>query len=209
MEKIYNTKEIENLYKTGIYKITCLANKKLYIGSACGFKSKPIKKNGFFRRWYEHIRDLKANKHKNKHLQFAWNKYGQENFIFEILELCNQDVALEKEKYYINLYQTTNHNYGFNILNGHLANYNKFTQEHRKKISNALKNKKRPIEIVKKWSNKVQQIDENQQIIAEYYSMSEAERKTGIIRQDIGQACIGKKIKKAGGYFWKKVKDIV
>lgn len=39
--------------------------------------------------------------------------------------------------------------------------------------------------------------------------MCEAERKTGIMRQDIGQACIGIKIKRAGGFFWKKVKDIV
>lgn len=209
MQKIYNVKEIEDLYKTGIYQITCLSNNKIYIGSACGFKSKPVKKNGFYRRWTEHIRDLEANKHRNKHLQFAWNKYGKSNFIFDILEFCNQNEASQREEYYINFYQSSNHKYGFNMLKGHLANYTKFTQEHKQKISNALIGKKRPLEIVKKWSNKVQQIDENQQVIAEYYSMSEAERKTGIMRQDIGQACIGKKIQKAGGYFWKKVKDIV
>lgn len=209
MEKIYNVKDIESLYKTGIYQITCLANSKIYIGSACGFKSKPIKKNGFYRRWNEHINDLQANKHRNKHLQAAWNKYGKENFIFEILEFCDQNEALKREEYLINFYRSYDHKYGFNMLKGHLANYNKFTEEHKKKISNALKGKSRPLEVVKKWSNKVQQINDNQEVVAEYYSMSEAERKTGIMRQDIGQACIGKKIKKAGGYFWKKVKDIV
>ena len=39
--------------------------------------------------------------------------------------------------------------------------------------------------------------------------MSEASRITGIMRQDIGQACIGKKIKKAGGFYWERVEDIV
>lgn len=209
MEKIYNIKEIEDLYKTGIYKILCLGNNKIYIGSACGFKSKPIKKNGFYRRWNEHIRDLKLNKHKNKHLQNAWNKYGKENFKFEIIEFCDHTEALKKEEYYINFFKTTDHNIGFNMLKRHLANYTKFSKEHKQKISNALKGKKRPLEVVQKWSNKVQQIDENQLIVAEYYSIAEAERQTGIQRQDIGQACIGKKIKKAGGFFWKKVKDIV
>lgn len=206
MEKIYNIKNIEDLYKTGIYKINCLANNKVYIGSACGTKSRPINKNGFCRRWREYINDLKANKHRNKHLQFAWNKYGENSFQFEIIEFCVQEKALEREKYYINIFQSANHEYGFNMFNGHLANYTKFTEGHKQKISNALIGRKRPLEVVQKWSNKVQQIDENQQVIAEYYSMAEAERQTGIQRQDIGQACIGKKIKKAGGYFWKKLK---
>lgn len=209
MQKIYNVREIEDLYKTGIYKITCLANNKIYVGSACGSKSIPRKKNGFYRRWNEHIKDLEANRHRNKHLQYAWNLYKKETFSFEIIEFCSLEEAKIREEYYITLYKSANHEYGFNMLNGHLANYAKFTQEHKQKIAIALKGRKRPLEIVKKWSNKVQQIDENQQVIAEYYSMSEASRKTGIMRQDIGQACIGKKMQKAGGYFWKKVKDIV
>ncbi len=206
MEKIYNVNNIEDLYKTGIYKINCLANNKVYIGSACGFKNRSNKKNGFYRRWLDHLSKLEINKHRNRHLQCAYNKYGKESFIFEIIEFCSQEEALIKEQYYINLYKASNHEYGFNILNEHLANYTKFTEEHKQKISKALLGKKRPLEIVQKWSNKVQQIDENQQIIAEYYSIAEAERQTGIQRQDIGQACIGKKIKKAGGYYWKKLK---
>lgn len=203
--KNYNVKDIEDLYKTGIYKITCISNNKIYIGSACG-NSKAKSKKGFYRRWYDHIKKLKANDHRNKILQNAWNKYGEENFIFEILEFCDISVAKEKEEEYINTY--TN-DILFNILKSHLANYKSFTKEHKQKISISLKGKKRPIEIVKKWSNKVQQINKEGIVVAEYYSMSEAERQTGIMRQDIGQAVIGKKIKKAGGYYWKKVKDIV
>lgn len=39
--------------------------------------------------------------------------------------------------------------------------------------------------------------------------MSEASRVTGIQRQDIGQSIIGRKCKTAGGFIWKKDKDIV
>jgi len=208
MQKIYNVEKIEDLYKTGIYKIVCLANNKIYVGSACGTQG-TLKKQGFYKRWSDHINKLKSNIHKNKHLQYAWNLYGENSFQFEILEFCNKDRAEDREKYFIILYDSSNHKQGFNMLNGHLANYKRFTEEHKQKISNALKGKKRPLEIVKKWSNKVQQLDENKKVIAEYYSMSEAERITGVMRQDIGQACIGKKIQRAGGYFWKKVKDIV
>lgn len=183
-------------------------NNKVYIGSAFGTNNSSKKRNGFYRRWEEHIKDLRKNIHKNKHLQSAWNKYGENNFEFEILEFC--DITdIDKEVYYIKLYKACDHNFGFNMLNGNLGNYNKHTKEHNQKISNSLKGKIRPLEVVKKWSNKVQQFNDKLEIVGEYYSMSEAERKTGVMRQDIGQACIGIKIKKAGGFFWKKVKDIV
>lgn len=204
--KNYCVKDVEDLYKTGIYKITCLSNNKVYIGSACGRSSTPSKK-GFIRRWTEHSRKLKEGIHKNKYLQHAYNKYGEDMFIFEILEFCTIEESDIKEKYYIDFYDNL---YGiFNILKGSLHNYKEHTKEHNQKIAQALKGKKRPLEIVKKWSNKVQQLDKQGNVVAEYYSMSEAERQTGIMRQDIGQAVIGRKMKKAGGYYWKKVKDIV
>lgn len=75
----------------GIYKITNKTNGKFYIGS-----SKNISK-----RFREHKLDLKKNKHKNKKLQNAFNKYGEENFIFEILEECNlENLLVLENKYY-------------------------------------------------------------------------------------------------------------
>jgi len=65
----------------GIYKIENIINKKCYYGS-----SKNIEK-----RWSCHKNDLNKNKHDNSYLQRAWNKYGKENFIFEIVELCSKD----------------------------------------------------------------------------------------------------------------------
>lgn len=37
-------------------------------------------------RKYEHFSKLRKNKHCNNHLQKAWNKYGEKNFEFSILE---------------------------------------------------------------------------------------------------------------------------
>ena len=77
----------------GIYKIENKVNNKCYIGS-----SKNIKK-----RWQEHKRTLKKGTHHSKALQNAWNKYGEENFIFEILCNCLFDELLIKEQEYFNI----------------------------------------------------------------------------------------------------------
>jgi len=59
-----------------IYRITNMANGKFYIGSA----------DSFARREWQHKYALRRNEHKNPHLQAAWNKYGEEMFVFEIVE---------------------------------------------------------------------------------------------------------------------------
>lgn len=59
-----------------IYRITNMANNKFYIGSA----------ESFARREWQHKYDLKRGVHKNPRLQAAWNKYGEEMFVFEIIE---------------------------------------------------------------------------------------------------------------------------
>lgn len=59
-----------------IYRITNMANDNFYIGSA----------ESFPRREWQHKYDLKRGQHKNPRLQSAWNKYGEEMFVFEIIE---------------------------------------------------------------------------------------------------------------------------
>jgi group I intron endonuclease len=75
----------------GVYSIRNEVNGKQYVGKAEGQK-------GFKGRWYIHKSDLKANKHPNQHLQNAYNKYGIENFTFNILEICDPSKVSIKEK---------------------------------------------------------------------------------------------------------------
>lgn len=75
----------------GIYRIKNLINGKCYYGS-----SKKIKK-----RWKTHLNQLRNKKHINCILQNAWNKYGENNFIFEIVEECELEKLFEVEQKYI------------------------------------------------------------------------------------------------------------
>jgi group I intron endonuclease len=63
-------------YRAGIYNIYCTVNGKQYVGSS----------NDIQRRWGEHRRDLRAKEHHCPHLQNAWNKYGENAFIFNVIE---------------------------------------------------------------------------------------------------------------------------
>jgi group I intron endonuclease len=61
----------------GVYKITNTVDGKVYIGSTT------IDTNW---RWSTHKSLLKIGKHHNRHLQRAWNKYGESAFTFEVVE---------------------------------------------------------------------------------------------------------------------------
>jgi group I intron endonuclease len=75
----------------GIYRIKNLKNKKCYYGS-----SKNIEK-----RWRTHLNNLKNGKHHNIHLQRSWDKYGEHNFVFEVVEECDKNILLELEQKYL------------------------------------------------------------------------------------------------------------
>lgn len=77
----------------GIYRIKNLINGKCYYGS-----SKNIEK-----RWSMHKIKLNNNTHINCILQRAWDKYGEDNFSFEIVEECDINVLLETEQKYLDL----------------------------------------------------------------------------------------------------------
>lgn len=94
--------------ESGIYCIKNMLNNKVYIGQALSLK----------RRIYEHKYFLELGKDKSTALQRAVNKYGLENFDFSILEYCEPSELNDKEIYYIQEYNSTNRNYGYNIASG-------------------------------------------------------------------------------------------
>jgi group I intron endonuclease len=112
----------------GIYCIENIVNNKKYIGQSCNIKS----------RFGNHKWLLNNNKHPNEYLQNAWNKYGQEKFLFHVIEICKDDQIDDREKHYISLYNTTNHIFGYNLDSG--GNLNKrHSDKTKEKMSNSAK----------------------------------------------------------------------
>lgn len=90
---------------SGVYKILNLVNGKIYIGSSVNI----IKRRG------DHFRDLRIGKHCNAHLQKAYKKYGEDNFLFSVIEVCNPDECITREQHYIDFYNASNVDFGYNI----------------------------------------------------------------------------------------------
>lgn len=88
-----------------IYKITNLINQKVYIGQT----KNPV------RRWYSH-RTVSRNKPKYV-INLAMNKYGVDNFSFEVIASClDQEAVNESEKLIIMQYDSRNK--GYNVQSG-------------------------------------------------------------------------------------------
>lgn len=114
---------------SGIYLILNTRNGKVYIGKATNFKA----------RWRRHKSDLNRNSHKNKHLQNAWNKYGEKTFQFKILEHCTVDQLNERETHHIKIYRARG--LAYNQKDGGEGGENP-SEETRRKLSES--NKLRP-----------------------------------------------------------------
>ena len=113
-----------------IYEIKNIINQHRYIGQT----------KNFYTRKRKHMNDLKKNKHKNDYLQNAWNKYGEKNFEFNIIEICDILDLDEKEIYWINYFNSF-HN-GYNLCEGGNGQICRELSEYSKsKISKANKGK--------------------------------------------------------------------
>ena len=125
-----------------IYKTTNLINSKIYIGQ-----------------------DKKNNPNyfgSGKILQIAIEKYGVENFNKEILEECESKESLnEREKYWINFYNSTDREIGYNISLGgdggdtisNHPNNNEIRRKHSEwmTLNNPTRERKKTDEEIEKW----------------------------------------------------------
>ena len=175
-------------YNGGIYCITNLNNNKRYIGQTYDLKY----------RWMRHKSDLNCGSHHNKHLQSAWNKYGEENFIFEELEYCSLEQLDEREIYWIGYYNSQNQEFGYNLADGGLGcrGY-KHTEEEIMKMR-MIQN-----------PEPILQIDLEGNILNEFVSAGEAGDYLG--KDSVGgikKCCDGNKYKQAYGYIWIYKKDL-
>lgn len=92
---------------SGIYKITNKVNNKIYIGSTCCFKERKSKH-----------KTSKTDTIISKSIQ----KYGWNNFIFEIIEYCDVYELEVREQFYLDLLQPFKENNGYNILRTVIGN---------------------------------------------------------------------------------------
>ena len=91
----------------GIYKITNQKNEKCYIGQSVDVS----------RRWKDHAKcGLGIDTPQGNKLYKDMQDFGIWNFSWELLEECSKEQLNEKEKYYIELYQSKE--YGYNTLKG-------------------------------------------------------------------------------------------
>jgi len=119
-----------------IYIITNIVNDKQYVGQAV-VKDK---------RWRDHRIMLNAGKHKNRHLQASYNKYGKEAFIYTVLEKVDVEFLDFREQYWMNILNTVTPNgYNLNPAAGSALGF-KHSEETKKRWSEQRKGKKRSAE---------------------------------------------------------------
>ena len=148
-----------------IYKITNLKNGKFYIGSTLDFESRKKR----------HLKCLKNKKHHNIYLTRAYEKYGEESFVFSYKEIDVEDkkhLQLLEERY-INfcwnsgkLYNVSKMASGGDLISYHpnhdeivkknsetnKKRYTKMSEDERKFLSKKMTGKNNP-NYGNKWSN--------------------------------------------------------
>jgi len=193
--------------KCGIYSITNKINKKRYIGSTIDLKL----------RFSDHKKLLNQKNHYNSYLQSAWNKYGQNNFIFEVLEVTSEKFLRKREQYYIDTFKCLEGDFGYNLTEVWELGW---TPEHRRKQSIKMTGKGNPNfgkkmtqEEKNRWhagmrgvkhhkARAVLQYDKKGNFIKEWDFMAQAAKALNIPWVDIQQTCKGLQ-KSCRGFVWK------
>lgn len=113
----------------GVYAIICKPSGKLYIGSAVDIK----------RRWSWHRTALRRGKHHSVLLQRAWDKYGEGQFEFRVIEISQVGKHIAREQHWIDAVKSYVPKCGFNIARNarHPTVGKRLTAEHRAKIGAA------------------------------------------------------------------------
>jgi len=113
----------------GIYLIRNTHNGKVYVGRSVGV----------WKRWLSHRRSLREGTHKNPHLQAAWEKYGENTFVFEVVERVEDESTLPlREGFHMNRLNACDRDHGYNSVEMDEEAQVRFSEEHKAKISAAL-----------------------------------------------------------------------
>ena len=196
----------------GIYIIFNRISKLVYVGSSFDVKT----------RFYRHLLRLRKKSHENKHLQYAFNKYGEESFKFTCIKIfyniSDKELRLQEQTYIDKI--NPKRLYNLCPVAGSTKS-KKHTQETKDKISASLegkthlqetkdkiKNSLKGRNVGKEFKNRqkpVLQIDiSTGETINEFKTAKVAEEILNIKRTHISEICRGSKSRKtAGGFIWK------
>lgn len=197
-------KELKN--KCGIYQIRNIKNNHVYIGSSKNLKT----------RLKTHKNQLEKHVHLNMHLQKAYDKYGAENFIFEIIEFCSPEDRFQREQYYIDIFFGK---FCYNInpkTTSPYLSYADWNEDTKERVKQSTKN------YLKQHPEHIQKMQEGlKKVIPEkgygipiicletgviYPSIVEASKQTNINRTSILNCCNGKRFT-ANNLHWMKVSE--
>lgn len=89
---------------SGVYAIVCLVTGKRYIGSSRDIRTRARKHRGALRRGTHH----------SAHLQAAWNLYGEQQFVLEVIERCAPEHLLNREQCHLDTVKAYQPENGFN-----------------------------------------------------------------------------------------------
>ena len=195
-----------------IYEIVNVKNGHKYIGSAL---------KGFEWRKRKHLRELKSHKHHNRHLQNAYDLYGEESFQFNILEaITDCNVLIQKEQEWIdklnpiyNVMRDIKSHIGIKRSKETCEKISKslmgkpISKSHRESISKTLTGRKQSAETIRKRMAPVYkpilQLDLNGNVIREWKSATEAGEMDGFNRKCIYR-CLWEQRPTYKGFRWKR-----
>lgn len=100
----------EDNKKTGVYCITNEVNNKIYVGSTS---------TSFYLRFHQHLHSYMSGRRDIPVLCKAFDKYGIDNFKFEILCICSKENCIKMEQFYID----RGVDYNVNLIAGSLLGY--------------------------------------------------------------------------------------
>lgn len=120
-----------------VYLIRNLINGKVYVGQT----------KDFDRRKADHL--YNSNRGSEKPLYYSMRKHGTDNFTFEVLEECADDLINEREQYWVAHFDSFNPERGYNLTCGGNQNFER-SEETRRKIGDFWRGRKQSPEHVER-----------------------------------------------------------
>lgn len=206
-----------------IYKATCKTTRQIYIGKT---------EISTQQRWKQHCTTANLPSHGDYNFPFhrAIRKYGKEDFILEIIDTADSSEELnEKEKYWINYYDSYNNGYNASlggdghlkynyddIVNFYLQNGNSLvkTCQHFKiydqVIYTALKSKNIDYKNLKSLSSPRRYINKKIYCVELDKTFDTMKEINKFFNKDVHgniRRCLNGVTKKAYGYHWKEIEE--